>query len=98
MNLEEVIETLLPPAALLLLFPLAALGLALTEFFKKNSCIIRKSDSLHFGALFTMEAVQLANMDPEKIINTHMEFVAPAIQRMTHTNLLDNGRNRGQGQ
>ena len=44
------------------------------------------------------EAVQLANMDPDKIINTHMEFVAPAIQRMTHTNLLDNGRNRGPGQ
>ena len=44
------------------------------------------------------EAVQLANMDPDKIINTHMEFVAPAIQRMTHTNLLDNGRDRGQGQ
>ena len=29
------------------------------------------------------EAVQLANMDPERIINTHMEFVAPAIQGMT---------------
>ena len=43
------------------------------------------------------EAVQLANMDPDRIINTHMEFVAPAIQRMTHTNLLDNGRQRGQG-
>ena len=42
------------------------------------------------------EAVQLANMDPDKIINTHMEFVAPAIQRMTHGNLLENGR-RGQG-
>ena len=41
------------------------------------------------------EAVQLANMDPDRIINTHMEFVAPAIQRMTHTNLLDDGRNRG---
>ena len=27
------------------------------------------------------EAVQLANMDPDKIIKTHMEFVAPAIQR-----------------
>ena len=43
------------------------------------------------------EAVQLANMDPDKIINTHMEFVAPALQRMTHTNLLDDGRNKGQG-
>ena len=30
------------------------------------------------------EAVQLANMDPDRIINTHMEFVASAIQRMTH--------------
>ena len=39
------------------------------------------------------EAVQLANMDPDRIINTHMEFVAPGIQRMTHTNLLDDGRN-----
>ena len=27
----------------------------------------------------------------------HMEFVAPAIQRMTHTNLLGDGRTRGQG-
>ena len=48
------------------------------------------------------EAVQIANMDPDRIINTNMEFVAPAIQRMTHTillnNLLDDGRNRGQGQ
>ena len=44
------------------------------------------------------EAVQLANMDPDRIINTHMEFIAPAIQRMTHTNLLDDGRNRGAGQ
>ena len=44
------------------------------------------------------EAVQIANMDPDRIINSHMEFVAPAIQRMTHTNLLDDGRNRGQGQ
>ena len=44
------------------------------------------------------EAVQIANMDPYRIINTHMEFLAPAIQRMTHTNLLEDGRNRGQGQ
>ena len=41
------------------------------------------------------EAVQIANMDPDRIINTNMEIVAPAIQRMTHTNLLDDGRNRG---
>ena len=34
------------------------------------------------------EAVQLTNMDPDpdKIINTQMELVAPAIQRNTHTN------------
>ena len=44
------------------------------------------------------EAVQIAIMDSDRIINTHMEFVAPVIQRMTHTNLLDDGRNRGQGQ
>ena len=37
------------------------------------------------------EAVQLANMDPERTINTQMKFVAPAIQRMTHINLLDDG-------
>ena len=43
------------------------------------------------------EAVQIANMDPDRIINSHMEFVAPAIQRMTHTNLLGDGRTRGQG-
>ena len=42
------------------------------------------------------EAVQLANIDPDRIINTHNEFLA--IQRMTHTNLLDDGRIRGQGQ
>ena len=41
--------------------------------------------------------VQLANMNPDRIINTHMEFVAPAIQRMTHVNLLDDGRNRTTG-
>ena len=38
------------------------------------------------------EAVQLANMDPDRIINTHMEFVAPAIQRMTHTSFLGDRR------
>ena len=43
------------------------------------------------------EAVQLANMDPDRIINTHMEFVDPAIQRMKHINLLDDGRNRATG-
>ena len=43
------------------------------------------------------EAVQLANMDPDRIMNTQMEFVAPAIQRMTHVNLLDDGRNRATG-
>ena len=43
------------------------------------------------------EAFQLANMDPDRIIDIHMEFVAPAIQRMTHINLLDDGRNRATG-
>ena len=36
------------------------------------------------------------NMDPNRIINTHMKFVVPAIQRMNNTNLLDDGRRRGQ--
>ena len=32
--------------------------------------------------------ISMANMGTtDKIINIHMEFLAPAIQRMTHTNL-----------
>ena len=37
------------------------------------------------------EAVQLANIDPDKIINTQMEFMAPALERMMHTKFLDDG-------
>ena len=37
------------------------------------------------------EAVQLANIEPDKIINTQMEFMAPALERMMHTKFLDDG-------
>ena len=42
-------------------------------------------------------AIKFSSPGPDRIINSHMEFVAPAIQRMTHTNLLGDGRTRGQG-
>ncbi len=39
-------------------------------------------------------AIKFSSPGPDRIINSHMEFVAPAIQRMTHTNLLGDGRNQ----
>ena len=43
------------------------------------------------------EAIKIANTDPTKIINGRNEYIRPAIQRMTHGDLLDDNRGRAPG-
>ena len=51
----------------------------------------------NFLVMWPIHENMFSVMDPDRIINTHinhMEFVAPAIQRMRHINFLDDRRDR----
>ena len=41
------------------------------------------------------EAVQIANTNPALVMNSRSEYIRPVIQRLTHTDLVDDGAGAG---